>query len=212
MDEYLQELIERMLRNDDSSMSSKESVSFSAYREAEKLTNKDYLSQLKVFIENNPQKNKRTFRDKAYFIMGKLLINNPDINYIEFLIHRLLIETDKYIISSVLDRLADISFLEEINIEPIVQYTKNEKWLIRNSAIRALQSSNSKMARQTAIGFLKSEDIKRDRYEITYANATLSRIGRIEDIVFIQPLTEVRLLDIRDSAKFAIEAIEKRGL
>ncbi len=211
MDGYLNELIERMVIKEKVS-ASEQSVSFAAYREAEKLDDVKFLPQLKAFVETHRQKNKKNYRNAAYFIMGKILIKNPVLEYVNFLLDCSLTETDKYIISSILNRMADIKISEEINIKPIIECTKSDKWLIRHSAIGALKLSKTDLARQTAIDFLKPGDMKRNQYDILYAVAALGHIGKNSDIPIIKPLLTAKVKDIRDTAKYTIIEIEKRGI
>lgn len=211
MDKYLNKLIDRMVIKERVA-SSEQSIRFLAFREAEKSDDVKYLPQLKSYIEMHKQKNKKNHRNAAYFIIGNILIKNPTLEYINYLLDCVLIETDKYIIYSILDRLAEVKISEEINMDPIIQCTKSEKWLIRHSAIKALRLSNTDLARQTAIDFLKTEDITKNQYDIIDAIDVLGYIGNISDISFIKPLLAEKVRDVRNAAKYTIEKIEKRGI
>jgi hypothetical protein len=148
MDKYLEELIEKMSRKEDV-LSSEESVRYLAYCEAADLSNSDFLPQLITFVENNSHSNRK--RAAAYYIIGKILISNPISEFINFLLERLNVETDDTIIASILDRLADIRFPEEINVDPIIQCTESEILQIRQSANRTMRAYNSKYAYRTEL-------------------------------------------------------------
>lgn len=120
------------------------------------------------------------------------------------------VETDKYILSGMLDRLADIKIPSDISVKPIVRLAMNEKWLIRHSAIRALGASATLESKQALAYYINQEDVKRYKYEITYANAALGEIGSVEDIPLLEQHINNRISDVRGSAVFAIERIQAR--
>lgn len=60
--------------------------------------------------------------------------------------------------------------------------------------------------------FVNQEDEKKYSYEITYANASLGKIGLKDDIPFLKKHIKSRKRDIRDSAVFAIERIKERDV
>jgi hypothetical protein len=77
-----------------------------ALREAEKITNSDFVEQLKTFIDNEKDKEKR---DKAYFTLGHIAKNIDDKTTGQFFLNRLDKETDKYVLASMLGVLAKIN-------------------------------------------------------------------------------------------------------
>ena len=50
---------------------------------------------------------KRNVRKAAYFIGGKLLKRSFDYNFCNFFIQRLCVESNKYVLSSILDRFSE---------------------------------------------------------------------------------------------------------
>jgi len=210
LDKYLIELIKRT--NDDTWVSnSDESISFQACREAEALCTKEYIPQLIEFIKLHNKKNEKKQRNGAYFILGKLLIKIRDDESLQFLINQVQIETNKYIIGSILDRISDIKKPESIDIEPIIKSTNDEKWLIRHSAINALKKCEGRKAHDAILEILdRYQDMKKYKYEITYANSVLSDIGVKEDIIVLEKMLSVKIRDIRESAQYAINIIKNR--
>lgn len=168
------------------------------------------FTQFKKIILINPKPKDKKIRDAAYFILGKLLKNEPLDEQICFYLQQLEVETDKYILSGMLDRIADIKIPSDISVKPIVRLAMNEKWLIRHSAIRALGASATLESKQALAYYINQEDVKRYKYEITYANAALGEIGSVEDIPLLEQHINNRISDVRGSAVFAIERIQAR--
>ncbi|GFZ92678.1 hypothetical protein GCM10008018_43930 [Paenibacillus marchantiophytorum] len=131
---YLLELINRMSFRDNAK-SSDESVSFKAYREAETLKNRDNIQMLIEIVNFHKSFDELNVRKGAYFILSKLLKKHPDSDSLQFLINQLYKESDKYAISSLLDFISDLEKSVVMDIEPIIQLTRNDNWQIRHSAI-----------------------------------------------------------------------------
>jgi len=206
---YLEELIARMNINEEVK-SSNESVSWKAHREAEMLSDTLLYPILKELILLNSKAKDKKNRDAAYFIMGKLIKNAPNDDGIAFYLKQLEIETDKYILSSMLDRLSDITIPTKIPIGIIVSLSTSSKWLIRHSAINSLGSSATLESKQALYFYINKDDEKKYKYEITYANSSLGKIGSIEDIPIINQHIKSKIRDIRESAEFAIKRIQER--
>lgn len=208
MDEdKLYDLIARMTIKEQLT-SSEESVSWNAYREAERISDETVYPILKKIIEEN-HKNKAV-REAAYVIIGYSLRNIFNKEACIFLIQRLDEETDKYVVACILDKLARIHIPEDIDMSLVIKCSQNDKWLIRHSALNALGSSSTHANREALLFFINQEDEKKYEYEIIYANASLGSIGSKEDIPFLEKHVKSRKRDIRDSAQFAIDRIKER--
>ena len=208
MDEdKLYDLIARMTIKEQLT-SSEESVSWNAYREAERISDETVYPILKKIIEEN-HKNKAV-REAAYVIIGYSLRNIFNKEACIFLIQRLDEETDKYVVACILDKLARIHISEDIDMSLVIKCSQNDKWLIRHSALNALGSSSTHANREALLFFINQEDEKKYEYEIIYANASLGNIGSKEDIPFLEKHVKSRKRDIRDSARFAIDRIKER--
>lgn len=175
MEQYLTELINRMCDDSDQNMvagfDSSKTISWIATREAEKLTEEEYIEQLINFIDNEKIKKKR---DKGYFILSKIAKNTNNFKATKFLIYRLVKETDKYVLMSILDRISDLNKPKGTDLSNIIKATENEKWQIRHSAIGALKNTNDEIAEQQIIKVLNSTD---DKFNIMYCISTLYDIG-----------------------------------
>jgi HEAT repeat protein len=208
MDNYLINLIDRMLdksdQNKEAGYDSSKTISWKALREAENVENTAYIPQLITFIDNEKDKKKR---DSSYFLLGHIAKNTSDLKALEYLIYRIQKETDKYIISSLLDRIAAIKKPIGTDLQPLIQATKSDKWLIRHSAIQSLKNALDSVAETVLIEILNDSD---DSYDLVYTNATINSIGTLRAIPFLEKHLKSRKRDVKDSAKYAIEEIKKR--
>ncbi|MDE6851483.1 MAG: HEAT repeat domain-containing protein [Lachnospiraceae bacterium] len=213
MRSYLEDLIRRMgvdeldKMKDGSIRDSSETISWKAFREAEKLKDPAYLPLLKEWIIGHGAKKYRDKRDHAYFIMGKLLAKKPVEEYIQFYIEQLTVEDNKYVLSAMLDRIVDFQVPDTISIQPVLDCAVHKQWSVRHSAIRALASANREESRKMLRYYITQTDEKKYSYEITYANAALGEIGTVDDIPILEQHIKSRRPDIRISAEFAIKSI-----
>jgi hypothetical protein len=189
---------------------SADSLSWAAHRKAEKLNDFTLFPMLcDLILENEGNKHKE-LRRNIYFVMGCLLRKKMIVTYCQYLIDRLGIETDKYTLALILNQIARLSIPREVNMDYVIKCSKNDKWLVRHSAITALRASDSESCREAARYWVKQVDEKIYKYEIIYANACLNEIGVMEDIELLDIHTHSRIRDIKDSALYAIEAIKRR--
>jgi len=207
---YIEELIQRMIIKEEV-RSSDESISWKAYREAEIINDVSLFPILKELILMNLKSKDKKYRNAAYFIMGNLIKYVPDIELIVFYLKQLEIETDKYILSAMLDRISNFAIPTYIPVKIIASLSFHEKWLIRHSAIKALGSSATLESKKTLYYYIKQEDEKAYKYEIIYANASLGKIGSMEDVSIIEQHLKSKIRDIKGSAEFAIQSIRERN-
>lgn len=206
-EDKLYDLIARMTIKEHAT-SSKESVSWNAYREAERISDETVYPILMRIIEEN-HKNKAV-RRAAYIIIGYSLRNIFNKEACIFLIQKLNEETDMQGVASILESLACIHIPEDIDMSLVIKCSKNDKWQIRHSALDALGSSSTHANREALLFFINQEDEKKYESEIIYANASLGKIGLKEDIPFLEKHIKSRKRDIRGSALFAIDRIKER--
>jgi len=205
MTEYLNDLLARTLDDSDRDMcpyDSSQTISWKALREAEKLSDVSFIPQLVAFIDKEKNKEKR---DSAYFILGKIAKNSNDITAVKYLISRIDKETDKYVISSLLDRIRDLHKLEETDIQPIINAIDNKNWQIKQSAIQALQHTNNQLVENRLIRIL--ENSASDEYDLMYANWTLANVGTKKSIPYLTKLLSHKKQDVSFSALGAIVKI-----
>ena len=189
------------------------SISRKALREAEKLSNKSFLPLLYNTIIENQKNTKRdkTIRKAVYSIIGYILKNSFDEQACRFLIDRLDVETDKYVLSNILGSLTWVDIPWNIDIEPVVRLSKSDNRLIRHSAIQALGSSATVKSKEAIYFHLNQTDEKKYENDIIYANVAIGRIGKSEDIHILGQHLSSRIADVRDSSLYAIESIKERN-
>ena len=208
MEKYLTDLIERMLDRTDEILKpgyeSAKTISWNAFREAENISNIDFIPQLILFLDKEKDKKKR---DKAYFILGHIAKNTGDLMALAYLIGRINKETDKYILSALLDRIANIQKPRGTDLEPLIQATKNERWLIRHSAISAFRNSDDDAGQAALLEIL---DKSEDPYNLFYACTALSSMGTVSAIPHLLQHLKSRKRDVKNAAAHAIEEIEER--
>ena len=208
-EDQLKDLIKRMCNEDDSS---ENSISWQAYREAEKLSNKSFLPFLQNTIIENQKNTKRdkTIREAVYSIIGYILKKSFDEEVCRFLVDRLDVETDKYVLAHILGLLTWVDIPLNVDIEPIIRLSKSDMWLIKHSAIQALGSSATVKSKEALYFYLNKIDEKKYEHEIVYANFALGKIGKSEDIQVLEQKLSSGITDIRDCSQYAIDSIKER--
>ncbi len=200
MDTYLTNLIERTLDKSDRETVriSSESISWKALREAEKIDDENYITQLVEYIETEKEKDKR---DSAYFILGQIANNTKSKIATSFLIQRIEKEKDKYIVSSLLDRIKYLEKTEDTDVKPIVNLTKSKVWNIRQSAISALSNTKNSLAENTLLEIINNST---DEYDLYYANCSLSSTGTRNSISSLIKLLDHKKQDVSGTALNAV--------
>ena len=165
---------------------------------------------LREFIELRAEKSDTEIRENAYSVLAKLLLDNIQIEYCQFLIDRLAVETNKYVLHTMLNDIRRLQLPEEINISPVIACSKSEQWLVRHNAIMALGISNTTESREAVRYWVRQTDHKKYRFELFYANSVLGNIGEPNDIALLEQHIHSRVKDVRGTAVYAIENIKKR--
>ena len=181
-----------------------------AHRKAEQLDDLSLLHMLREIIEEHSKKSEKELRRNAYFVMAKLLVKIENPEYCQFLIESLGRETDRYVLSAMLDSIGWLRLPQEMNIDAVVKCSQDSKWLIRHSAIHALRASSTDASREVLRYWVGQEDEKKYKFELIYAHAALGEIGTEADIALLEQHVYSRIRDVRDTAAYAIENIQKR--
>ena len=203
-------LLEQMEQNSVSANSS-QSTLLRAHRKAEKLNAPALLPILREIIENSNTKEKQEIRKNAYFIIASLLKKTMRSVYCQYLVDRLGIENDKYVLSSMLDGIAQLHIPNDVDLSLLIECTRSDQWLVRHSAINALSASNSECSREAARYWVAQSDEKTYKYEIIYANAVLGSIGDSKDINILERHIDSDIVDVKESALYAIKSIVARN-
>jgi len=163
---------------------SSQTTSWKALREAEKLDEVGYISELREYV--NVEKDKKK-RDSAYFILGWLGYKLESPEAIHAILARLPSEKDKSVLSSMLDCVhrAEIAYTD--CVEDVLRLTEDNRWLVRHAAIRALAHAGDGLERVDAC--LRSIlETAKDEYDLLYACMAL-RADSAPDV--IAPLTAI---------------------
>lgn len=201
---HLVELLERLTALE-RGVNSDESVSWHAHRQAEQLRDLSLVGELDAFLTSNPPPRKRA---AAYFIVGSIGKNCDAPECARMLIGYASVEKDKYALSSMLDRLAEIPKPAHIDLEPLFALLKDKRWLVRHAAIRSLSNVSSSEPEERLLALLGSTT---DPDDLIYCHATLNRIGTSKSLAALRTNLTSRKRDVRISAAAAIEAIEARA-
>ncbi len=199
----LNDLIRRMTLKEDVK-NSDDSTSWHAYREAEKLADHSYISELNNFVEVSPSKEERK---AAYFILGAIGSNTADIRCAQILLKRVPIETDKYVLSALLGSVAKLPKPTELPLEAIFLLLHEKRWLVRHAAIQALRQSESAGAEDRLLELLATTS---DPYDKVYCHSALNSIGTHRSIPLLTQSLTSRKRDVKSSAETAIAAIQAR--
>lgn len=124
-------------------------------------------------------------------------------------------ETDKYVLSSILDRVSDwgrkgLLLPREMDFSPVLALTVDERRAVRHDAIRALSACPGEASRRACTFYLEQGDEKAWQYEIYYANIALQSIGEPADIPFLERFLKSRRPDLKLTAQYAIQYIRER--
>jgi len=215
----LLELIARINTKDEHFTVSTETTSWKARREAETLTDPALFPLLQEIIEEHggKKKDQREIRNAAYFIFGRLMQASFEEVACAFFLRRPGAETDKYILSSMLDRVHDWrrpagkTVPAGVDISNILTLAKDDRPHVRHSAIRALGACPRAESRAVLLYYLLQEDEKAYQYEIYYANIAMQDIGEPKDIPFLERFLKSRRPDIKMTAQYAIQFIQARN-
>ena len=213
----LMELIARINTRDENCTVSTESTSWKALREAETLADPALFPLLREIIMENEGKGKakREVRRGAYFIYGRLMEKVFSPAEAPFFLKRLTVETDKYVLSSILDRISDwgrkgFRLPAEMDFSPILVLTVDDRRPVRHDALRALSACPGEESRKACAYYLEREDEKTWQYEIYYANIALQTIGEPPDIPLLERFLKSRRPDLKLTAQYAIQYIRER--
>ena len=207
---YVYDLISR-LNSQEPAGSSKKDVRWLAHREAEKLDDPALYPVLESVIVANEGKENADIRKGAYIIIERLLKNCFEKAYVDFLLRRAEIETDRDVRVAVLNALSDVKVTGASDVSILIALADHPAWQIRFAALCALGSFSSLESKNALYAFLE-RDRKKYKDEIVYAIASLGRIGTADDIPALEKFLEVRIQDMRIAAEFAIGRIKVRGM
>lgn len=199
----LADLIERMTVRE-AVTSSDDSISWHAHREAEQLEDASMIDELVAYLG---QKRTSVQRSAAYFIIGKIGKNSQRRECTEHLLAYASREQDKYALSSLLDRLADLPKPEGLDITPVFTLLADKRWLVRHAAIQALRGSASPEAEDRVLEVLSKAP---GPFDAVHCHVTLGAIGTAKSLPALAVGSASRKREVKQTASAATIAIEKR--
>ena len=119
-------------------VSSADSISWAAHREAEKLTDISMVDELAEAVYGGLATDKR---GACYFTIGKIGANLGDERCAAVLLSLLPGETNKYNLDSVLHGIGQISKGPNFDLSPVFPLLADSRWMVRQAAINALDNS-----------------------------------------------------------------------
>lgn len=214
----LLDLVGRINTTCESSQNSTETVRWKALREAEALDDPRLFPLLREIITENSGKGtaRQEIRSATYFIYGRLLERAFSAGDCAFFLQRLGMETNRRLLSSMLNRIKDlyqragILLPPELDTSPLRKLTRSRSPLVRHSALHALSACPGAENRKALAFYLTRTDEKAYQYEIYYANIAMQSIGAREDIPLLERSLKSRRPDLKITAQYAIRYITER--
>lgn len=200
---YISDILERMrIKPSKEGGAEEKNSSFLAHREAAEISDSEVIPLLESSLQS--EKDKYT-RGSIYFILGQVGKNTSDIRAANLLLKCLTEEKDKYCLSVILNSLAVVPELPNSTL--IEELAKDKRWLVRHSAISALQNSRSEESENLLISILQMSE---DTFDIIYANAALGKAGTKKAISHLLQMTRHKSRDVKMSAVLAAINIAER--
>jgi len=180
------------------------------WKRKDQIREDEVLFLLREYIAQRTKQADKKVRENAYCVFAKLLLRTCEQEHCQFLIDRLKVETNKYVLHTMLSGISCLQLPEGIDVSPIVACSKNDEWMVRHSAIMALGKANTAASREAVRYWAAQKDEKQHKLEIMYANAALGYIGEPSDIALLEQHIDSRIPDVKDSAIYAINNIKQR--
>jgi hypothetical protein len=208
-----QDIIDLLHRMSDDSMiydeqnkwhTSEGSISWNALRQAEKLNDTSLIQPLVKLLKVTKEKE---IRKHIYFILCHIGLNTQDVNVADILVDRLLSEQDKYVLSSLLDYIAEQPAVTHCS--PITNFLDDKRWLVRQSAIIALGSCKSDKTEQDLLVSLQNPVDEKDLPYIIYS---INKIHSKKAIPYLSPLINHKTVDVRCLAISALSVLGDSSL
>jgi hypothetical protein len=200
----LDDLIDRMARLDQG-VSSSQSISWAAHREAERLDDPSLVGELLSALQHERSKPRRR---ACYFVIGKIGLNRQDVLCAEALVALLASESDKYNLAAILDGIGPIRKPPSLDLFPVFRFLDDARWLVRHAAIQALTNSEHRDVETRLLQHLAHTEEPNDK---VYCHAVLNHLGTAQSIPALTANLTSRKRDVKISAELALQAIRSRG-
>lgn len=171
------------------------------------------LPRIRQIIEAYPGKTRenRDNRKYGYLALVRHLKHFPDPDYMRWHIAQIPKETDKYLLSWMMCEIKDWPYLPvDIDITPLLDCTRDERWLVRQGAVWALSLSDTDTAREAVRLFLRLEPIRKNEPDYMYVCDTLSKIGTPDDLPVLETLYQRANRNLKYTFSCTIKNIKER--
>ena len=110
--------------------------------------------------------------------------------------------------SQLLDALSRVAKPGSLELGSVYRLLRDDRWMVRHSAIQALRQTNTPEAEDKLIELLM---MTTDPHDMVYCHATLNEIGSAKSLPYLEKNLHSRKRDVKLSAQLAIEAIKSRA-
>ena len=203
MREELETLLDRMTRRE-TYVSSGQSASWAAHREAESLDDPSMVDELVRAIDGKTPKSRRR---ASYFIIGKIGQNLQNVRCAEALIGLLAFETDAHGLYHLFQSLERLQKANTLDVSPLYSFLSDTRPMVRHGAIRALSRSQCPEVEDRVLEHLARATEPIDQI---YCHATLNESGTAKSLPALTANLSSRKRDVKASAELAISAIRER--
>ncbi|GIN87635.1 hypothetical protein J6TS2_40210 [Heyndrickxia sporothermodurans] len=191
-------LIERMI-DETESLDSSDSISWKAYREAEKIKDESqipYLIELIEKLKNKRSRQDRVKREAVYFILKWIGINTSNRQVPEIFFKCLSFETNMHTVGDLLDYIrVQNDFIPDYR--EIIQFLEDKRWQIRFPAIDLLGKCKEPEVENELINLLETSN---DPDEVLCICNALQNIGTEKSIPFLIEKTKHKNQWVRSAA------------
>ncbi len=158
------------------------------------------LPQLTTFIEKTKIED---LKQNAYNVLFYIYSNTGEARILTYCIDRLAFEKKDWTLHTILWNIQCLKkqMPADINIDNILVLTNYKKHLVRDGAINCLKNVNNPKGEEQLIEIISTS---KDRYQLTYANATIRTIGTSKSITYLWKLVDNKNQDVAASALGAI--------
>lgn len=171
------------------------------------------LLRIRRIIEAYPGKlqENRELRSTAYLALARHLSQIPDPVCMRWHLSRIPLENDKYVLGNMLDWIRYWPCIPpDADITPLLECTRDSRWLVYEGAIEALSLCDTEEAREAVRPFLKREPIRKNEPVYGSVGMTLAKIGTPEDIPVLEELLARANRNIKYNLNWAISGIRMR--
>lgn len=198
---YITDLINRMLDHTwpEGATSSEDTLSWQAYREAEKLDNENLIPEFIAFIESEKNTEKR---GKAYWILGKITQNTGNQASLQYLINQLEKEQNNSVLGEILTAIEHIKKPAETDLNPIFKILKSDNEEIKNEAIVALSHTENPRVEPIIVEICQNENTH--EYRLWRCIWILQHVGTRASLPVLESLAGHKKMDVSVSALYAI--------